>query len=258
MAVRCDSPVDEEMRSMAATPCDACPLRGQPLFKSNTAEEIDFIASMRRGNLKYQAGAQIVSQGDDDSDLYTLFSGWAFRFKELEDARRQILNILMPGDFMGFHISPQTGAPYGIECLTDVEVCVFPRRKLWDLFRNHPGLAYDVTWLTAHEEGIVDDNLLSVGQRSGVERVATIVLAVYKRARQLDLVKDNALDFPLTQSHIADMLGMSLIHTNRVLRRLHRDGVFTLARKKLQVHDTRALRSLAAWAEAPVPKRPLI
>ncbi|OWJ67359.1 Crp/Fnr family transcriptional regulator [Inquilinus limosus] len=243
---------------MAATPCATCPLRSQPLFKTNTAEEIEFIAGMRRGNLKYPAGAQILSQGDDDSDLYTLFSGWAFRFKELEDGRRQILNILMPGDFMGFHIAPQTGAPYGIECLTDVEVCVFPRRRLWDLFRNHPSLAYDITWLTAHEEGIVDDNLLSVGQRSGVERVATIVLAVYKRARQLDLVRDNRLDFPLTQSHIADMLGMSLIHTNRVLRRLHRDGVFTLARKKLQVHDTRALRSLAAWAEAPVPKRPLI
>lgn len=91
-----------------------------------------------------------------------------------------------------------------------------------------------------------------------MERVATIVLAVYKRARQLGLVRDNTLDFPLTQSHIADMLGMSLIHPNRVLRRLHRDGVFTLARKKLQVHDTGALRSLAAWAEAPVPKRPLI
>ncbi len=116
-------------------------------------------------------------------------------------------------------------AHHGIEALTDVQLCVLPRRDVWALFGAMPGLAFDVTWLGAREESIVDENLASVGRRTAAERVAALIVALYKRAKLLGLVEDDdSFDFPLTQQHIADALGLSLVHTNKTLAKLRRHG----------------------------------
>ncbi len=157
-----------------------------------------------RRRSRSSAGAAIVSAGEDSPELYTLYSGWAFRFKTLPDGRRQILNFLLPGDLLGLQAAMFDAAMHGIEALTDVELCVLPRRKVWDLFRDMPGLAFDVTWLGSREESIVDENLTSVGRRNAAERVAALIVALYKRAKALGLVTGESFGFPLTQQHVAD------------------------------------------------------
>ncbi len=86
------------------------------------------------------AGAEIIRAGDDSPELYTLYSGWAFRFKTLPDGRRQILNFLLPGDLLGLQAGMFDAALHGIEALTEVQLCVLPRRKVWALFGDMPGL----------------------------------------------------------------------------------------------------------------------
>lgn len=76
---------------------------------------------------------------------------------------------------------------HGIEAVTDVELCVFPRDGLWQLFRPHPGLGYDVTWLSAREEGMVDDNLLTADRRNAGERVAMLLMHLYRRLERIGL-----------------------------------------------------------------------
>ena len=214
--------------------------------------------NIKRDHLAAPAGAAIVRAGDDSPELYTLYSGWAFRFKMLPDGRRQILNFLLPGDLVGLQAAMFDAALHGIEALTEVQLCVLPRRKVWALFGQLPGLAFDVTWLGAREEGFVDENLTSVGRRNAAERVAALIVTLYKRAKALGLVVDETFAFPLTQQHIADALGLSLVHTNKTLARLRRMGMFARTNGTMTLTNPRVLERVAQYFEEEVPRRPLI
>ncbi len=240
--------------------CAACPLRRLPAFRSNTAEEIAFIQSLKVGELSLRARSDIVREGDVADRLYTLLSGWAFRYKTLPDGRRQILNFLLPGDLVGLQSKLFDQAMHGVEALTDVTLCGFARNRIWEIFRGYPELAFDVTWLGAHEESLVDDNLFSVGRRSAAERVAALLLQVYQRAQGLGLREGDgqALRLPLTQVHIADALGLSDVHTNRTLQALRARGLFDLAGGMLRVRDVDGLRRLARASDQLAEARPLI
>jgi CRP-like cAMP-binding protein len=124
-------------------------------------------------------------------------------------------------------------------------------------------MGFNVTWLTAHEESLVDDNLLSIGRRSAEERVATALVLLYKRAAALHGHGDAAglpgVPFPPTQQHLADALGLSLAHTNKTLRKLERRGLFRIAQQRLQLLDTKALARLAdLYGDGRPPPRPLV
>jgi CRP-like cAMP-binding protein len=238
--------------------CYECALRPRGLFKPVEAEELATINEIKRDHMVVPAGAEIIGAGDDSAELYTLYAGWAFRFKTLPDGRRQILNFLLPGDLLGLQASMFDAALHGIEALTEVQLCVLPRRKVWALFGGMPGLAFDVTWLGAREESIVDENLTSVGRRTAAERVAALIISLYKRVKALGLVAHETFAFPLTQQHIADALGLSLVHTNKTLARLRRMGMFSQANGTMTLANPRVIERLAQYLDEEVPPRPLI
>jgi CRP-like cAMP-binding protein len=239
-------------------PCYECALRACGLFKPVTPEELSSINEIKSEHLLAPAGTEIIRAGDDCPELYTLYSGWVFRFKTLPDGRRQILSFLLPGDLLGLQAAMFDAALHGIEALTDVQLCVLPRRKVWALFGKMPGLAFDVAWLGSREESITDENLTSVGRRSASERVAALIVALYKRAKMLGLVTDESFAFPLTQQHIADALGLSLVHTNKTLARLRRMGMFTQANGTMTLTNPRVLERVAQYFDEEIPRRPLI
>jgi CRP-like cAMP-binding protein len=238
--------------------CFECALRACGLFKPVSQTELAVINEIKREHLSVPAESKIIRPGQDSSELYTLYAGWAFRFKMLPDGRRQILNFLLPGDLLGLQAAMFEAAQHGIEALTDVELCLLPRHKVWELFGQMPGLAFDLTWLGAREESHVDENLLSAGQRSAAERIAALIVILYKRADALALVKDRAFRFPLSQQHIADALGLSLVHTNKTLARLRRMGMYTQTNGLLTLTNPRALESIAQYFDQELSRRPLI
>lgn len=142
--------------------------------------------------------------------------------------------------------------------MTDVVLCVFPREKLWPLYEKHTGLAFDVTWLTAREENVLGDYLLTVGQRRAAERIAFVLLHLFQRARQLGLARGNTLALPLTQEHLADTIGFSLVHTNKSLKRLRRTGAFKWTGTTFELIDEDKLTDLVGYAAVPGGVRPLI
>ena len=227
-------------------------------FKPLDGKQLIWIEGQKIGQLVRPAGAIIIEEGATDERLYTLLEGWAFRYKSLPDGRRQILNILLPGDLVGLQAEMMAASPHGVEALSDVSLCAFRHDTLWGLYRDHPRLALDLTWLAAHGERLTDDVLLSVGRRNATERVATLLVHLYKRAASVGLVRDGGIDFPLTQMHVADALGLSAVHTNRVLQWLRRQGLIRLADGRLAIGDLRALRRVAAYWEQPAPLRPLL
>jgi CRP/FNR family transcriptional regulator len=238
--------------------CPSCPLRAQGPFKRYDHDDIRFLDELKKEHLTIDAGRDLIVSGDPKPPLFTLFSGWAFRFKMLDDGRRQILNFLLPGDTIGFQANMFDAAPHGVQALTDVQVCGFHRGKIWELYREHPELAFDLTWLAAREEGVVDETLLSVGRRTAIESVGALLIHIYKRAEALGLMRNGGVLFPLTQTHIADALGLSLVHTNKSLRKLAKMGMHEINNGALMLKNGRALEQLSQFYEEKLAARPLL
>jgi CRP/FNR family transcriptional regulator, anaerobic regulatory protein len=210
--------------------CSHCPLRRLDVFESSSPGEIAVIEALKRAEVDHDAGDILIAEGGDDAPLYTVLAGWAIRYKTLADGRRQILNVMLPGDFIGLQQRMSDAANHGVQALTPVRLCRFARDAVWTLHRERPSLGYDVTWLSANEGSLVDDNLLSVGQRTALERLAAVLLTLYERARHFDpLTESEGLYMPLTQRHLSDLLGLSLAHTHRTMRRLQQMGLYTMA-----------------------------
>lgn len=238
-------------------PCEQCPLRGLPVFRDFTEQELRFVSSFKRGELVAETGSTILSEGSHNPHLYTVLSGWAFRFKSLPDGRRQILNYLLPGDLLGLQGSIMGEMEHSVEALTPMVLCVFQRDKLDSLYENYPGLSFDVTWIAAQEERMLDEHLLSVGRRTAVERAAYLLAFLHSRAEALGKISSNLL-IPITQQHVADTLGLSIVHTNKTLRKLAHLGLIRWLDRSCEVLDPKGLRALAEWDKPRERKRPLI
>lgn len=238
--------------------CYDCKLRAYGLFKRISAEELDSIREIKREHLQLPAGSEIIRIGDAAPEVFTLYAGWAFRYKMLSDGRRQILSFLLPGDLLGLQAAMFDAAQHGIEALTEVQLCLLPRRKVWGLFGEMPGLAFDVAWLGSREESHVDENLTSAGRRTATERTAALIVMLYKRAKALGLVVEDTFLFPLTQQHIADALGLSLVHTNKTLARLRKMGMFARMNGSLTLTNPRVLEKIGQYFDEDMPQRPLI
>jgi len=240
-------------------PCEKCPMRGKEVLRDFTETELAFVAEFKSGELNVESGTNILLQGANSAHLYTVLSGWAFRYKTLPDGRRQILNYALPADLLGLQGSIADEMQHSIEALTDMLLCVFPREKLWGLYSGHPALAFDVTWLAAREEQILDENLLNVGRRSALERVAYLLLHLFGRGEEVGLTKGNSISFPFTQQHVADTLGMSLVHTNKTLKRLAATKTMRWKDRRFEVLDRKALAELAGYEQpSRRTKRPFI
>ena len=246
------------LRSARRIPCDACPLRVNPHFRAFATDELKFINTFKRGELAADAGSMILSEGSHSAQLFTLLSGWAFRYKTLEDGRRQILNYLLPGDLVGLQGSVIGEMQHSVETLSPVVLCVFQRDNLPELFRNHPGLAFDITWLASREERMLDENLLSVGRRSALERAAYLIAFIHQRAASVGLAEGRHLLIPISQQHVADTLGLSIVHTNKTLRKLVLRDLIRWHDKACEVLDVAGLLKLAGWSGLEERQRPLI
>ena len=216
--------------------------------------------SLKRREMSLGAGETLIHEGQTDAPLFTLRQGWAFRFKTLSDGRRQILSFLLPGDFIGVQQKMGDAAAHGVMTLTDALFCVFQRDSLWQLHRQSPTMGFNITWLTAHEESLVDDTLLSVGRRSAEERIAMLLILLFKRAAAMEAdAGASGVPFPLTQQHIADGLGLSLVHTNKTLRKLEQRGLHQVLDGRLYMRDVKALVRLAdLYGDGRPPQRPLV
>ena len=144
-------------------------------------EELAFVKTLQdRRTPTSIAGASFLREGARSEYLYTVLTGWAFRYKMLDDGRRQILNYALPADMLGLQGALMNEMEHSVEALTPLVLCVFPRGKLWDLYSRLPSLAFDITWLAAREEQLVDEHLVSLGRRTALERAAYLLSASFR------------------------------------------------------------------------------
>lgn len=239
-------------------PCEMCPLRARKGFRDFYPEELAFVSRFKKGELSVQKGATLLMEGSRNPHFYTVLSGWGFRYKLMPDGRRQIVNFAMPGDLVGLQGSLMEEMQHSVEALSSMLLCVFERKELYGLYRHFPRLAYDLTWMAAREEVMLDENLLSVGRRTAVERVAYLVASILDRAASSGLWPKNATEIPITQQQVADTLGLSLVHTNKIIRKLAERGLLKWVEGGCRVMDLKSLQRLARWEGSTLESRPFL
>ena len=250
---------NEPARSQRKHPCERCPLMRRKSFRDFSQEELAFVSSFKRGELFVDKGASVLCEGTRTPHLYTVLDGWGFRYKLLSDGRRQIVNYVMPGDLVGLQGALMDEMQHSIETLSPMTLCVFERGELMSLYRNHAELAYDVTWLASREECMLDENLLSIGRRSALERLAYLVAFLVGRAKTSGLISDNAVPrLAITQQHVADTLGLSLVHTNKTVRKLSERKLLRWRDGGCEVLDVDGLINLARWEAQETRLRPFL
>ncbi len=232
-------------RRPAETPCSDCPIRSLKTFREFSSTELAFVEGFKLHEEIFEPGQTVLIEGEKSPYLYTVLSGWLFKYKMLDDGRRQILNYSMRGDLLGLQSAVLEKMQHSVEALTETRLCVFPKEKVWGLYKNHHALGFDLTWIAAQEKAILADFLVSLGQRTATERIAFLLLALYRRAQSVGLSRRGQVEFPFTQEHFADTIGFSLVHTNKRLRLLKRSGAFEWSGPKFSLLDEQRLVELA-------------
>lgn len=227
------------------TTCEKCPLRKRPIFDPMTEREVAFMQSFKSGELKIASGTTLMMEGSNSPQLYTNLRGMGLRYKTLESGDRQVINFVMPGDFIGLQAGVMREMQHSVEATSDMVLCVFDRKRLWELFRDQPGRAFDLTWLGAVEEHFLGESLAILGHMNGIARVARALIRLFNRGAAVGLVDGNTMPLPYKQQDLADALGLSLVHTNKTLKKLRETGAVTWRDGVLDIHNYDALCDLA-------------
>lgn len=193
---------------------------------------------------------EIITQGRKYDALLVMIEGISVRYRILHDGRRQVLNIALPGDFIGFPACFFENAPYSIDALTDTVVAPIPFVALAGLFERQPRLAAAIFWSFSSEAAIYIEHLTDVGRRSALERVAHFLLELLTRFQVIGLADETSFPMPLTQELIGDALGLSVPHVNRTLRQLREDELASIEAHRVTIKDVEALSALADFEKS--------
>jgi len=239
--------------------CRNCPLQKLPGLRPLEPQQLAYMQEFKRGERRYDRGEIVFSEGERTRHLFTVIEGVLIRFSTLEDGRRQIVNFMFPGDLVGLQGAFDEPASHSIEALLPARLCVFGRNSFEELVKQNPRLGYDITWLAAKEETALEGHIVSLGQRSARERVVYLAAWLLDRAMATGITAPGApLDLPITQAQVADMLGLSLVHTNRTIRALHREGLVDWGPGELRIPDMEKASEFAGFDRANFRRRPFI
>lgn len=191
--------------------------------------------------------AVLVEQDCVADHALIVFAGFASRYKRRVSGRRQILAYLVPGDLCDRGALHGYRLDHAIEALTHCGVAKVPRAAYLDLLGRHPRIALALQRARLAEEAMAREWMVSIGMRSGPERMAHLFCELMERLGLIGQVTDGQYDMPLTQMDLADTLGLSSVHVNRVLQALRRDGLISLRGRRLRILAPRRLSQLAEF-----------
>jgi CRP-like cAMP-binding protein len=198
---------------------------------------------------RYVARQDLIREGDEPGPMFVVLEGWACRYKILPSGTRQIMAFLMPGDACDLHIKLLAQMDHSIQAITTAVVAMISRDNMDTMMRDHPNIASAMYTAQLVDEGIMRAWIVSMGRRSASERVAHLICELYLRARGIGLTADGAFALPLSQLVLADALGMTAVHINRVFRELRLTGAMALRRGSVTILDPVKLVQIAGFDE---------
>lgn len=190
----------------------------------------------------------LAREGDHPTHIRLLVSGWACRYKDLADGRRQIVGFFLPGDFCDLNIYFTTRMDHSIGALTAARYYEIAPQQFHAVIEQRPHLLRALLGREISAAAIQREWLLSLGRRSPRERIAHLFVELFYRLDAVGLAHQNAYDLPVTQTHLAEANGLSLVHVNRTIQDLRREELVTLTDRRLTILDLDRLKQVAMFS----------
>lgn len=226
-------------------------MRRSPGFQDFSDAELGFMSGLKAEHRRLPVGTDLFRQGDAPTHLFTAYSGWAYRYRLFGDGRRQLLGVILPGDLIGVPGAAFGRHAYAVRAATEAEFCALPVARLPELLREQEGLSMRLLWLTSHEMRMVDRLAISLGRCTADETLAAFAVDLRERLERRGMLEDGgaSFSFPLSQAELSDHLGMTIVHLNRVLRKLEDQKLLIVRRGRMEILDEDRLRALSCLHE---------
>jgi len=212
--------------------------------------DIGALSDVYKRRRKFPVGRDMVYQGQKDQAAYIIASGWVCSYKILPGGTRQIVDFQLPGDFLGLRSVLFRTADHNALPITPVEASEVLADDLLNAFTATPRLATAVLWAASRDEAMVVEHLVSIGRRTATERTAHFLLELGARLKLVGLADKTGFKCPLSQYLLADTLGLSAVHINRVLRELREEDLLTFQKGRVTFHNYEALVAMADFDRA--------
>ncbi|WP_299631855.1 Crp/Fnr family transcriptional regulator [uncultured Roseobacter sp.] len=233
------------------TPFANSPLtRKLSAFVALSKAEFDVLERLHQRRRSFVAGRDMVHQGQSDQAAYILSAGWVCSYKLQPDGTRQIVDFQVPGDFLGLRSVLLRTSDHSFEPIVEIEAAEVLKSDLLAAFSDTPRLAIAILWAASRDEAMVVEHLVGIGRRDADARMAHFLLELGSRLALVGMGSREGYDCPLTQYHLADVLGLSAIHVNRVLRQLRERGLVTFRDGRVSFEDHAGLVKLAEFDAA--------
>jgi CRP-like cAMP-binding protein len=198
----------------------------------------------------------LVVVGYQYRNLCFVKDGYAIRYKLLRNGKRQILNVILPGDVIGFPVSFFDRSIYSVVAVSDLTYNICPLDSYAQLCYEQPQFGLALSWLAAQEAAIYAEHIVDLGRRTPFERLAHFLLEVHARLLAVERAEKTSFDLPFSQEVMADVLGLSVPHLNRVMQQLRAEGLITSRAHLVELTDMAGLQKLAHYQPldlAPIP-----
>jgi CRP/FNR family transcriptional regulator len=224
-------------------PCAGCSVRDTAVCG---VLQCDDLAEFKNSGCtqRLEAGQPLFHEGDPATQVYNVTEGALKLTKLLPDGRRQVLGFILPGDFLGISLGGEQA--YGAEALQRTRMCRFSRSRFAYFAETHPQLEREVYKLAAHELAAAQAQMLLLGRKSALERVASFLLDLEERRRKAPGATAGQVDLPMSRSEMADYLGLTKETVSRVFAELKsRQLIKLLTLNRVALLDRQGLFELA-------------
>jgi CRP-like cAMP-binding protein len=216
---------------------------GPPLVDEDWAKLSAITSTQRRVG----ARRDVICEGDKPDSVHLVLEGLACRYKILPGGRRQIMALLLPGDFCDLHAAILGAMDHSIATISPCILVDISREAIEELTDHHPRITRALWWSNLVDEAILREWLVSRGGRPAEQRLAHFFCELLVRMQAVGRAEDASYDLPMTQEDLADAMGLSAVHLNRSLQRLRTDGLIKLKSRRLTVLDRPTLEALGGF-----------
>jgi CRP-like cAMP-binding protein len=195
------------------------------------------------------AGAHLIRDGDRTEHCCLLLTGFAHRYKITGEGGRQIISIHMASEFVDLQNGLLSVADHSVQMLTPAEVAYIPQRAIQDVALGDPDVGRALWIDTLIDASIFREWVVNVGRRDSRARVAHLLCEFSMRLEAAGLASNHHYELPMTQEQLADAVGLTSVHVNRVLKQLGEDGLISRDKRRIVIEDWSRLRATGDFNE---------
>jgi len=221
--------------------CANCALRRLNICAALYPEELAQLEFLAHG-FSFKRGATMFAQDNPAEFVYNLTAGVVRLYILLPDGRRQIIGFALPGDFLGLALADHYG--FCADAVDSVIACRYSRQAFADFVDTKPHLLRRIHEFSTHELSLAHDQMVILGRRSAIERVASFLIGLRDRWSHIDGYSSVHITLPMSRQDIADFLGLTIETISRTLSRLARDKQIVIVPDGVRLLNVSSMEAL--------------